>query len=220
MIIDISTTVPVVTDQPPLPPKDELPRENLTAITMDANAEDHDIPLKEECVITPKENSQPIVAPSVDDIVIAPSKGKAPVKGKGEIATCEPPPPYVRGFLKGVEKGKGKAQITISGDAMAQLQLTLGIPPANEEELFRRQTLASQIGGLHPSLYNWLVFARNPTATISPIVIPTNVSVESVAGDASSDRQTIQDQCQPPKCDHGTVKLSIMRDAYIKIAAV
>ena len=90
--------------------------------------------------------------------------------GKGEIAATP------------ASSEKGKRVIFIP-DPMAVLQNTLGIPPANQAELYERQLCAQQLGGLRPTMYNWLVFGQAPGAVI-PQTVPST-TVESIAGDAS-----------------------------------
>ena len=113
-----------------------------------------------------------------------PSKGKA-AKAQA-ISVVEPtsPPAWAKGFMKGLEKGKGKTSTTT--EAFLNLQRTMGKPPDTEAELFRRQVLAQSIEGLHPSLYNWLVFARSPNQEIPSQVFTGTATIESISDDLAS----------------------------------
>ena len=115
------------------------------------------------------------------------------------------PSPYIQGFVKGIKKGKGSAD----GTAMLELQRPLGLAPANETELFRRQVLAQIIEGVRPATYNWLVFARAPTQMLTPNVTSSQAEIESIADDASNEPECPPEKRNPPKiypnqrCDRG-----------------
>ena len=53
-----------------------------------------------------------------------------------------------------------------------------------------RQTWAQELGGLHPSMYTWLVFGRSVAARISPgQEIASRPTIGSVTGDASGQKE-------------------------------
>ena len=110
--------------------------------------------------------------------------------GGEQTGQSEIPSPYMEGFVRGIKKGEGSA----GGTAMLELQRTLGVAPANEAELFRRQVLAQSIERLRQAIYNLLVFARAPTQMLTPNAISSQVEIESIAGDASS-----EPECHPDK---------------------
>ena len=69
-------------------------------------------------------------------------------------------------------------------DPMAELQRTIGAPSASETDLFAPQQLAQQVGGLHPSTYNWLAFGRAPSAEINSSATSLPSAIESGTDDA------------------------------------
>ena len=167
--------VPPVVDRSP-PPEKDLPPNTSEVISEPANVEDHFV--SEETVVTPmQQESEPIVGPAPPPEAIA----TTPPRGKGYPAI---PEFFKAAFNKGMKAGKGMAPVPSSVIAMQNLQSTLGIPPLNETELYQRQVWAQAIPELHPSLYNWLVFARSPTVVPTAHVELFPNAQESIAGDA------------------------------------
>ena len=137
--------------------------------------------LEPEIVTKPPkaENESVVLGPERPPITEQPIERTRPIP-------IRPPPTFatIRNTGKGklatqpATEAKGKTTVFIP-DPTQQLQATLGIPPANEMELYQRQICAQQLGGLHPSMYNWLVFGKAP-ATVIPSQNP-EFAVESVS---------------------------------------
>ena len=96
-----------------------------------------------------------------------------------------PPPAFVAGFAKGEDARLAIDSGGRSREHMASLQTTLGVAPRNEIGRPQRHASAHKLGGLRPTLYNWWVFGKHPTARIAPEIasLPT---IDIVTGEDSS----------------------------------
>ena len=88
-----------------------------------------------------------------------------------------------------MRKGKGPV-IAINGppkpDPMAELHRTIGAPPENGADLPTRQVIAQKVGGLHHSLYNWLVLGGEPSIPITTSAVAPHAAIESVTDSSSA----------------------------------
>ena len=66
---------------------------------------------------------------------------------------------------------------------MEEMQKTPRTPPPDHAELYQRQLWAQDLGGIHPTMYNWLLFGRTPAQAIADQVPVPRPLVESVNDD-------------------------------------
>ena len=162
---------------PPPPPKDES-----TSSDPEVKVDDSQAEAKKSDLTSPQGETEISTTAPDKPVVLGPERPPAQPPLITEVepklpCSIRPPPSFTQ--ITSTPKGKfaitagqpGKGKSTVfTPDPMAQLQNTLGIPPANESELFERQLRAQQLGGLHPAMYNWLVFGKAP----SPVISSTN----------------------------------------------
>ena len=158
-IEDIASTVSPQTgtasakSKPPPPPKVITAEKDLgkekEGLPEPLSVSDH--------VLEPKTVIKPLVE-ETKSVVLGPERPPhVPLPVEHIVRSPTRPPPAFTNYLSA---GKGKESV-LTSEPMQTLQATLGIPPANEMELYQRQVCAQQLGGAPPVYVQLVSFWAN-----------------------------------------------------------